>query len=499
MKLRFALPFILLLLALAVHGQSVNELKKQSEKDMQQMRSRQDQLMTQMQQGFDAFVKKADKDFANFLKQNWQDFEVFRSKKEPLQPKPVVLPHFQPEQKPAKHKGQEIIPLAPASKNTEINPPTETPPVPVIPKATISGERRIRFDFYGKPVSEPYDPKMQQLFPRRYDQRTMGKWWMQYSRTNYGPLVKGLLQTKQHLALNDWGYFQLVKQAARSLVPGNRQHALLFSWFIMIHSGYDMKIASSGGTLHLLFPSVQEVYERKYLKIQDRTYYFDQPATVNTFQTYDYVFPGATRRINFRMTHEPLLGGDVSRRKISFTYQGHRYGAQVVSETENIRFLQHYPTTALQVYFHGLLPEASRQSLVTALSPILKNMDKSEKLDFLLHFVQSGFAYETDQQQFGREKFFFPEEMLYYKASDCEDRAVFFSWLVHYFLHLKVIGLVYPDHVATAVALPGETMGDYVMFLGQKYIVADPTYIGAPVGMAMPRYARMKTSVIPVF
>ena len=500
MKTRFVFPFFFLLLALAVQAQSVDELKKQSEKDMQQMRMQQEQLMARMQQDFDAFVKQADKDFANFLKKSWQNFEAFRANKGPLQPKPVALPHYHPARRPAgKPRGEEIIPVATVSQKAEVTPPPENPPVPVVSPKTVSGKQELRFGFYGKRLSVPYDPEIKQLFPRRYDRRTVSKWWMQCSRTGYGPLVKGLLQTKRELELNDWGYFQLVKQAARTLAPDNPQHALLLAWFIMIHSGYDTKVASGGGSLHLLFPAVQQVYERKYLKAGERTYYFDRPTSVNTFQTYDYIFPEATRKIDFRMRREPLLGPGVSRRNIAFSWHGQRYDFQVVSETENIRFLQDYPMTVLSVYFHASLPEATRQSLVAALAPVLKNRDQAEKLDFLLSFVQNGFAYETDRQQFGHEKFFFPEEILYYKGSDCEDRAVFFSWLVRTFLHLKVIGLVYPDHVATAVALPGETGGDYVMFLGQKYVVADPTYIGAPVGMAMPRYLHMKTKIIPVF
>ncbi len=486
-------------MALGVQGQSVDELKKQSEKDMQQMRRSQEQLIKQMQQGFDAFVKQADKDFALFLKQSWHDFEAFRSKKEPLRPKPFVMPRYMPGLQPVKTESREIAALSPAAKEQPLAPPVESPPVPVIPKASPATGQPVRFDFYGKQVSPPVDPKMKHLFPHRFDRRTISKWWMQCSRTAYGPLVDELLQTRKALALNDWGYFQLVKGAARALAPDNPQHALLFAWFIMIHSGYDMKIASADGTLYMLFPAVQEVYGRKYLKIQNRTYYFDQPAAVDKFQTYDYIFPKATRKIDFRMTREPRLGGGVLRKNIVFSYRGQPYSFAVVVETENIRFFRHYPMTILPVYFRASFPGATQQALEAAIAPVLKNMNEAEKLDFLLHFVQTGFAYQTDQQQFGHEKFFFPEEILYYHAADCEDRAVFFSWLVRHFLHLEVIGLVYPDHVATAVALPGNTGGDYVMFRGRKYVVADPTYIGAPVGMSMPRYVRMKTRIIPVY
>jgi hypothetical protein len=499
MKPQAVFPVILLiLLSLGIKGQSVEELKKQSEKDMQHMRRQQEQFMAQMQQGFDAFVAQADKDFAGFLKQSWQDFEAFRSKKAPLQPKPVAIPAFKPEKQPEKRPGRQIIPVSPAVQTREVAPPAATP-VALIPKNKVQEKARVRFDFYGKTVSVPVESKMRELFPRRYDHRTISKWWMQYSRTGYGPMVSALLQTSRDLKLNDWGYFLLVKEAAKTLASGDAQHALLLTWFVMIHSGYDFRIASGNGSLHLLFPTVQDVYERKYLKIEGRTYYFENSASGHTFQTYDYIFPKATRAVDFRLTQEPQLGTELFRKTVAFDYTGREYRFSVATDGQIIRFLQHYPMTVLPVYFRAPLTRTAQQSLTTVLTPAMREMSLPEKLNFLLHFVQTAFAYETDEQQFGREKFFFPDEILYYKASDCEDRAVFFSWLVRHFLYLKVIGLVYPDHVTTAVALPGENDADYVLFHGERYVVADPTYIGAPVGMSIPRYVHMKTKIIPVF
>ena len=37
-----------------------------------------------------------------------------------------------------------------------------------------------------------------------------------------------------------------------------------------------------------------------------------------------------------------------------------------------------------------------------------------------------------------------------------------------------------------AVNFTDAVKGDYIMFDGSKYVVCDPTYIGAPVGMTMP-------------
>ena len=498
MKKRLPIVVLILLLFAGLQGQTVDQLKKQSEEDMQRMRRQQNELMTQMQQDFDAFVRQADKDFAAFLKQSWKDFDAFRAKKEPLKPKPVVIPHYPPAAVTKPLPEKEIIPKPAGSVSGKVTVPN-SPPVPVVPavKNPEKGNRQLMVKFFGRQLSLVADLKMLDYFPKHYDRRTISKWWLQCSRTPYGLLVESLYGWRKQLQLNDWGYYLLVKQVARKLAPDNAVHAKLLAWFLMVHSGYDMKIASAGGTLYVLFPAEQEIYERKYLVVQNKTYYFDAPADANTFQTYDYIFPKATRAFNFMLHRSPRLAGDTFVKEITLFLPSGKQKVPVLLNNENLRFLSTFPMAALPVYFHSSLPEVTQLSLDHALLPVMENMDPAERLSFLLHFVQTSFPYETDQQQFGRERFFFPEETLYFPGSDCEDRAVLFSWLVRHFLHLKVMGLVYPDHVATAVALPG-AKGDYVLYNGTRFVVADPTYIGAPVGVSMPQYAGVRPEVIPV-
>jgi len=114
-------------------------------------------------------------------------------------------------------------------------------------------------------------------------------------------------------------------------------------------------------------------------------------------------------------------------------------------------------------------------------------------VDFLLAFVQQSFAYKTDNEQFGREKYFFVEESLHFPYNDCEDRSVMFSWLVRELVGLKVIGLLYPGHMTTAVALKHvKPEFSTVTYRGNQYVIADPTYIGATLGVPMPSYSKLK-------
>lgn len=116
----------------------------------------------------------------------------------------------------------------------------------------------------------------------------------------------------------------------------------------------------------------------------------------------------------------------------------------------------------------------------------ISGMDKKEAAERLLNFVQTAFVYEYDDKVWGCDRAFFAEETLYYPYCDCEDRSILFSRLVRDLLGLDVILVYYPGHLATAVCFDGDVNGDYIMLNDKRFIVCDPTYIGAPVGRTMP-------------
>ena len=112
--------------------------------------------------------------------------------------------------------------------------------------------------------------------------------------------------------------------------------------------------------------------------------------------------------------------------------------------------------------------------------------------------MQTAFDYRTDDEQFGQERPLFADETLYYPYSDCEDRAILYAVLVRDLLGLDVVLLHYPGHLATAVCFGDDTPGDYMSIGGRKYIVCDPTYIGAPIGLAMPQYKQTPAEIVRI-
>ena len=158
-----------------------------------------------------------------------------------------------------------------------------------------------------------------------------------------------------------------------------------------------------------------------------------------------------------------------------------------------MEYLDSFPQSEFPLYFDTDGSSLVRQGLLAELKKHTATMGEEEAVNFLLAFVQRAFAYKTDADQFGREKYFFVEDSLHYPYNDCEDRSVMFSWLVHELVGIRTVGLLYPGHMTTAVALkqvkPEFATVDY---MGSRLVIADPTYIGATVGMAMPSYAKLR-------
>ena len=56
--------------------------------------------------------------------------------------------------------------------------------------------------------------------------------------------------------------------------------------------------------------------------------------------------------------------------------------------------------------------------------------------------------------------------------------------------------MFYPGHLACAVCFTDNVIGDYISLNWKHYVITDPTYIGAPVGMTMPDIDNTQADVI---
>lgn len=157
-----------------------------------------------------------------------------------------------------------------------------------------------------------------------------------------------------------------------------------------------------------------------------------------------------------------------------------------------------YPQVDIEVYANATPSEEFCASVNRVIKPHIENLTPYKAVSYLLNYVQYNFKYATDDEQFGYEKPFFCEESYYYPKNDCEDRGVLFSFLVRYLLKMDVILIDYPGHIAAAVHFPTDVKGESVMYNGKRYVICDPTYIGASIGMEMSDFKPEDRTVVPV-
>ena len=208
--------------------------------------------------------------------------------------------------------------------------------------------------------------------------------------------------------------------------------------------------------------------------------------SVGKLYSYKQNYPGANKPLDLSLHTLPKFEFDIKDSTLSFKEFGNKYSIDYDYNQNLIDFMATYPQADYDTFFNAPMDERSYASVANGLKKYVDGKKASDAMNFVLHFVQKSFKYERDDQQFGREKVMFDQETLYYKKSDCEDRAVLYSYLVKELFGVGVVGVKYKDHMATALYIPMQ--GDSVKKGSRKFVIADPTYINASIGQSMPKY-----------
>lgn len=433
--------------------------------------------------------KEIDQEFNKKLISSWEEFST-RIEKMGLEPKPPVLPIRDVEQFNPKDTAPISI-LEPEKE--EIIYDKEPMEYDFVEKKQI-----LRINFFGDSINIEYPKSLKDLKLVKLSDKNISKNWELMSKTDYSPLVIQLENYINKYNLNPWGVYLLVKEVANKLYR-NEGNKVLFSAFFLNQIGHNCKISYSGNKPYLLLPSKKPLYGKVYLIIEGTKYYIisDTKGSIKKIKTYKATFPGVLEEFDLTIKKLPKLKEKTNTRELTFKYRGELNKVSVEYNLTLIEFFKDYPQTHYENYFQSELFYKSRNKLIKELKPLIKNKSETEAINIILHFVQKSFGYKTDQEQFNREKPLFPEETLHYKYSDCEDRSVLFLYLVKEMLGNKVVALKYPGHMATAVKLK-EPFGDTIIIDNEVYTIADPTYINANLGVAMPDFVNVKPEIIGV-
>ena len=314
-------------------------------------------------------------------------------------------------------------------------------------------------------------------------------------KADYKALVDDCRKVKKELNLNDWGIFLFVREASKTLCT-DENAAVVMQQFLLNELGYKSKMARRADRNQmLLFVAADcQVYGHPYFTKDGLNYYNLTSNESCQFYMCQEDSPKAKSKLNMQLNHAPALNAGMVN-----SVHKNRSGSVAVSVDVPKSLMEFYgsmPQCDYSVYVNAEVNPSVASKVLSTLAPLVNGKSEAEAANLLINFVQTGFQYATDQEQFGYEKPFFVEELFYYPYCDCEDRSVLYSYLVRNLLKLDVVLLDYPNHIATAVCFNENVSGDFVTVGGKKYVVCDPTYIGASIGKAMPQFKNVAAKVL---
>lgn len=445
------------------------------------------------QSTFYSFRVECNKKYAEFLRNAWDWYEG---------KSPMPIPKDEIPVPPRPYIEEDSVPTI-ESNPIQIEPIENIPqpkPIEPIKENPFQENKYFSFDFYGLNCKVRL-PDAANLIIKDCKPDDIAEAWEKLSNDGLNNAIRDCLEIRIRYNLCDWAYLKFLDQLAKQYC-GSNNGAVILAAFLYCQSGYKMRLGLDGGKLLLLFGSRHQIFDKGFYGINGETFY-PLNDTSGSIKICDAEFEGETP-MSLQISDEQKLGPALTDVRV---IQSKRYPdikAESKVPSRLIDFFNSYPTSSIDgnlmsrwaLYANTPLAQRTKDAIYPSLRKSIAENTKLQAAERLLNWVQTGFVYEYDDKVWGRDRAFFAEETLYYPYADCEDRAILFSRLVRDLLDLDVALIYYPGHLATAVCFDEEVRGSSMNIGGRKFIVCDPTYIGAPVGAQMPNLEYDKAEAI---
>ena len=454
-------------------------------------------FMGQAMREYEQFKRQAYSEFEHFLAEAWAEFQCYTSAS-------CAYSANKPETIPAPMRASGVIDVkAPyVENNPEAMPVLEPTNVNDRTLDDMEESNEVYINFYGKRMTFmlPYDLR---IMAQSTKESSIAKYYeTMRTRDMDHVLQKELDKAVASMGLNDWGYFALLRAISEKAFTQMNDRVLFC--FYMLHShGFKARVArgQQSGQLKLLLAldNKKEVYSYTFFVINNVKYYAVYGGGQKGENAYSYNEKADDSRlkdIGLDFKHTLNIAPCDKTRTLHLAKT--KTDIVLPYSTSHLRYYDEIPLTVIPVYCKAALAPETEAAMTQTFSALSKKYNKVQLVDIILNFVQTAFQYQIDEKQFGHEKYFFPEEVIGYPYSDCEDRAALFAWLVKRYTGCEVVGVLYPDHLATAVYfgegvnVPGKGFNKD----GRHYVFCDPTYPNAPIGTLMQKYEGKEYEVV---
>lgn len=471
--------------------------------------SQNDDFVKQFQQARNAMMEDYGKfrnsvltDYDKYMQGVWKEYEQFKGDKLPEVPKPKDPPTYKQPSTPEvpeemKPKIPAVQPDVPGSGNTGAGIDVSQMPaivsIPIMPALPNIGhvnvpmsKPMVSFGFYGAELQMQKATQIASMDIASSDD--VASYWKSLKKSDLKEVTQALATQSRNMGLSDWGAAMLVEKYIDAVMPdASKNEKVIATQYVLANCGYNIRLGMNKTTVVMLVPYNEHVYEKSFISIDSKRYYiYPDMESDGVFRSCELPKDAEVgKNMELRFAGNTVIGDETKQ----FHYQGAGLTLSGEVKTGIIPLLEEYPIVDIPTVASSTIDKEMRDDVVEQIRVQVQGMDEQQAANKILHFIQQAFKYATDNEQFGKEKYFYFEETLYWPKNDCEDRAIFYAYLIHEILKLDVHLIQFPGHECTAVAFtkPVENATSYE-YKGKTYYICDPTYIGANIGRCMPAY-----------
>ena len=509
-------------------------------KEQAEFQNESDANAQKLNEEYNDFKAKANAEFADFISKEWKLFEDFKTHELSMSlPKPDVIPQAEKSSvidvnsNDVNYTKSDNLPQVTNIENVnyghgdDYTPRTDNYVVRKVitdngvkdivtkedvasasEREVISGQD-VTINFYGKKLDFKVDEKLRVKSNGTKESHVADYFKeMAKHRDESASLWQQIDNYVKAMGLNEWGYFCILRNLSENIIE-DIDSRVLFNFYMLRNEG-DFKVKAARGKLSdklVLLAAIdnnKEVYSYTFFRFDESDgkqlkYYlvYGGGNAQESIYTYDFTEQDKDmKQIGLDFNSTLNMGSCDMKRELVLAKIDTKI--ELPYNSAHIAYLNDVPMTIFPIYFASPISIEAQQVFNAKLNEIKQQYSPVQFIDIILNFVQTAFEYKTDNQQFGYEKYFYPEEVIAYPYSDCEDRSALFAWLVSTYTDAKVVGLQYEGHLATAVCFGDDTgiTGDMFSYRGKKYYVCDPTYINASIGMTMPQFKDKMPKII---
>lgn len=358
----------------------------------------------------------------------------------------------------------------------------------LIAMLTMSAGRAVAqnfsFEFYEETFNFELDKSSDIEFSGVLSDTSVKEFYTSMEQSNYKPLLTRLLNYKEKYQLNDWIYYQLIRKTAQQISPkaDNYHRYTLYKWFFLAKSGYDARLGIGDNKIIFYVRNTENINDIPFFMEDGRKY---MCLNYHDYGQIDFVkeqiiparisLPESRMAFSYKVTRMPDFKPETYTQKdIKFEYNQRSYHFQVKLNPAVETIFANYPGVDFESYFNIPLSNETYSSLIPVLLKNVKGMTQKKGVDYLMRFTRYAFLYQSDEDNYGKEKRLSPEQTLLSTYSDCDDRAALFFYLVREIYDLPMIALLYPTHITMAVQFD-KPFGRSIIYKGEKYSVCEST------------------------